>query len=124
MTELFSKGFPGEALDRVAHAIAPANPELVESLIGAAAIGPAREGERLGTRESHLVYRLASIWLMAFRGLQDQEMARSFLHSPNPLLFDEIPLELTLKSQEGMNRVMGLLSSYSPSMQPVAYWQE
>lgn len=124
MTELFSRGFPVEALDRVAHAIAPADPEFVESLIGAAAIDPAREGERLGTKESHLVYRLASIWLMALRGLQDHEMARSFLHSRNPLLLGEAPLDLTLRSQQGMNRVMGLLSSYGPSMQPVAYWRE
>ncbi len=124
MTELFSRGFPVEALDRVAHAIVPANPELLASITGAAPISSEKENERLGTRESHLVYRLASIWLMALRGLQDQEMAQSFLHSPNPLLFDEIPLDLTLRSQEGMNRVMGLLSSYGPSMQPVAYWRE
>lgn len=124
MTNLFSRGFPVDALDRVAHAIYPDDPKFTESIIGTAPISFAKEDEQLITRSSHLVYRLASIWLMALRGLQDEEMARSFLHSPNPLLFDEVPLDLTLRSQEGMNRVTGLLSSYGPSIQPVAYWKD
>lgn len=124
MTDLFSRGFPVEALHRVAHAISPDDPKFTESIMAAAPTSSEKGEERLSTRESHLVYRLASIWLMALRGLQDQEMARSFLNSPNPLLLDKIPIQLTCSSQEGMNRVTALLSLYSPSMQPVAYWKE
>lgn len=124
MTNLFSKGFPVVSLDRVVHAMFPDDPEAAKSVIGAAPIGFANQAARLDTQQSHRVYQLASVWLMALRGLQCAEMARSFLHSPNPLLFDEIPIDLVCKRPSGMHRVMGLLSSYGPSMQPVAYWEK
>jgi uncharacterized protein (DUF2384 family) len=118
-----STGFPESALDRLAQALAPDDPAFKCILMDAPGTQSSSADQRLRPRESGLVYRLASVWIMALRAYKDPEIARSFLFSENPLLFGETPYSRIRKGQQEAQIVFGLLPKrYGPDVYAHAYW--
>ncbi|MDZ7790292.1 MAG: hypothetical protein U5L08_07345 [Xanthomonadales bacterium] len=123
MTHLFSQGFPLEALERIVQAIAPNDPDFPNMIVDPLDRASRQAAGRLSTRESNLVYRLASVWIMALRGFRQPEIARSFLLSANTIAFDgRTPLQTILEDKYGADYVMMRLSVYTPTMEPTLYW--
>lgn len=118
-----SKGFPEYSLDLLAQALSPGDREFKYTLIDAPDAQSGRSDRRLRPREGGLVYRLASVWIMALRAYKNPEIARSFLFSKNPLLFGETPFDRVRKSQQAAQIVFKLLPErYGPGMYAHAYW--
>lgn len=96
LRELVLEGLPVEALDEVASHVAD-DPRSVREFMDR--IVPRatrhRRKDRLKTRESEKLERVARVVALAESVWEDRQSAREFLTTPQPGLGDAVPLELS-----------------------------
>ena len=105
------KGLPLSALDRIAHAVAPADSSFIYRLVPRATLARRRtqHAARLTPEESARVARLASVWAFAMDVWKSDEAARRWLFAPHMLLEDRRPVDVVLASEFGRPIVEGIL---------------
>lgn len=119
----FRTGFPEFTLHHLAEVLAPGDPNFKFALMDDSRTESQRLSGRLSPRETHLVYRLASVWIMALKGYKKPEIVRSFMFSENPMLFGDTPFDWILKGSRSTRGIILLLPKhYGPNVHPNTYW--
>jgi putative toxin-antitoxin system antitoxin component (TIGR02293 family) len=111
-------GFPLAALDRVVHAVAPAEKNFAHRIVARATLARRRKAlaetqnaseARLSGDESARLARLATVWAQAIDVWGSEDSARRFMFEPHPLLHDRRPVDVVLDSEFGRPAVEGIL---------------
>ncbi len=120
LNDLIVKGLPKDAIDRVKHAIRLTDPEMA-ALLGMSSKSVSRlrgkSRRALGLNESDRLYRIARIFSFAEEVLEDEELARQWLHAPQVGLGDRVPLDL-LRTEVGAREVEDLLGQLEHGVLP------
>jgi putative toxin-antitoxin system antitoxin component (TIGR02293 family) len=103
------KGLPFSSIDRIAAAFAPKDREFRYRIVPKATLARLRGKRRLSKAQSELVTRLAEVWTDAMRVWKGEDEARSFLYRKHPLLENNRPVDLALKSEVGAQLVRDVL---------------
>ena len=106
------QGFPVGALDRVSHAVAPADARFKHRIVPRATLARRKahdDEQRLSAEESGRLARVAGLWAMAMDVWGGEEEARAFLFRPHPLLEGRPPIDLVLGSDLGARLVEDIL---------------
>lgn len=106
-------GLPIAALTRVADRLAPGDKAFRFRLVPRATLARRAKGSgaaRLSPDEGAKVARLAKVWALALLIWGDADEARGFLDRPHPMLDDQRPLDVVLKSEFGGPIVENLLN--------------
>ena len=111
LADAIAKGLPRRALDRVKKALRLTDAEIASALgISQKTISRLRTGPEssLGPGASDRLYRLAVILSLAAEVLEEEELAREWLRTPQVGLNNRIPLDL-LNTEAGAREVEDLL---------------
>lgn len=103
------KGLPVRSLDRIAHAIAPADAAFRYRIVPKATLARLKTKRRLNKSQGEIVTRLAEVWTDATRVWKTDEAARGFLNRKHPLLDNKRPIDLMLQSEIGAQLVRDVL---------------
>lgn len=107
--DFVTRGLPVKALDHIADAVAPGDTGFRYRIVPKASLVRLRARRRLGSRQSVIVTRLASVWAQALRVWKSAEGARGFLGRPHSLLGGRRPIDLVLENEIGADLVRGVL---------------
>lgn len=104
-------GLPVDAVNRLAHAIAPFDTEFRHRFVPRATLARRRNDAkaRLTVGQSDRLARIAGIWAHALRVWKDEETARSFLFRPHPMLEGRRPIDAALGTELGADLVDQIL---------------
>lgn len=103
------EGLPLGALRAVADKVAPDDKAFLFRLVPKATLERRKRGHRLTPDEGARVARLASVWAAAVDVWQDEDLARTFLARPHPLLEGARPIDLVLDNEFGARLVEDIL---------------
>jgi putative toxin-antitoxin system antitoxin component (TIGR02293 family) len=112
------RGLPLAALDRVVHAVAPADNKFAFRIVTRSTLARRRKtwaitkhdvASRLSAEEGTRLARLANVWAMAVGVWGDEYAARQFMFEPHPLLQGRRPVDLVLENELGRPVVEGIL---------------
>jgi putative toxin-antitoxin system antitoxin component (TIGR02293 family) len=106
------RGLPVAAVDRLAKAVAPADPEFKYRFVSRATLARRRQAgrdARLTTEESDRVARIARLWAHACDVWKDEEAARAFLLRPHPMLEGRRPIDTAVATEIGADLVDQIL---------------
>jgi putative toxin-antitoxin system antitoxin component (TIGR02293 family) len=107
--DYLDKGLPVSSVDKVAQAIAPADSEFRYRIVPRATLARTKAKRRLSKTQGELVARLAEVWTDAIRVWKSETAARGFLNRKHPLLEDNRPVDLALRSEIGARLVREVL---------------
>lgn len=102
-------GLPVEALERVAHLLAPGNAQFKYRLVPKATFERRKGSRRLSSDEGTRLARLARIWSLALAVWKDADDAREFLFRPHPMIEDRRPIDVIIQSEFGAEMVVDIL---------------
>jgi putative toxin-antitoxin system antitoxin component (TIGR02293 family) len=102
-------GLPVKALERVARLIAPEDAQFKYRLVPKATLERRKAAGHLSTEEGTRLARVARIWGLALDVWKDEEDARQFLFRPHPMIEDERPMDLVVRSEFGGELVADIL---------------
>jgi putative toxin-antitoxin system antitoxin component (TIGR02293 family) len=106
------------ALDRVVHAVAPADNKFAFRIVTRSTLARRRKtwattkhdvASRLSAEEGTRLARLANVWAMAVGVWGDEDAARQFMFEPHPLLRGRRPVDVVLENELGRPVVEGIL---------------
>jgi putative toxin-antitoxin system antitoxin component (TIGR02293 family) len=112
------RGLPLAALDRVVHAVAPADNKFAFRIVTRSTLARRRKtwattkhdlASRLSAEEGTRLARLANVWAMAVGVWGDEDAARQFMFEPHPLLQGRRPVDVVLENELGRPVVEGIL---------------
>lgn len=103
-----SNGLPAAATARVAHAIRPDDGQFQYRLVPRATAARKKSGA-LSPAHSERVARIASMWADAVSVWGGEDAARQFLFRAHPMLDDETPISVGLRSEVGAELVGDIL---------------
>jgi putative toxin-antitoxin system antitoxin component (TIGR02293 family) len=112
------RGLPLAALDRVVHAVAPADNKFAFRIVTRSTLARRRKtwattkhdvASRLSAEEGTRLARLANVWAMAVSVWGDEDEARKFMFEPHPLLQGRRPVDVVLENELGRPVVEGIL---------------
>lgn len=104
------RGLPVNALERVAHLVAPDDSHFKYRLVPRATFERRKRGAlRLSTDEGMRVARLARTWNLAIEVWGDEAEARNFLFRPHAMLEDRRPVDVVIQSEIGAELVLDIL---------------
>jgi putative toxin-antitoxin system antitoxin component (TIGR02293 family) len=103
------QGLPVNALDRVAHLLAPNDAQFKYRLAPKATLARRRSARRLSLEEGTRLARLARVWSLARDVWRSDEDARDFLFRPHPMAEDRRPIDLVIQSEFGAELVVDIL---------------
>lgn len=111
-------GLPLAALDRVVHAVAPADNKFAFRIVTRSTLARRRKtwaaakqdtASRLSAEEGTRLARLASVWTMSVSVWGDEAAARRFMFEVHPLLQGRRPVDVVLENELGRPVVEGIL---------------
>jgi putative toxin-antitoxin system antitoxin component (TIGR02293 family) len=112
------RGLPLAALDRVVHAVAPADSKFAFRIVTRSTLARRRKtwattkhdvASRLSAEEGTRLARLANVWAMAVTVWGDEDAARQFMFEPHQLLQGRRPVDVVLENELGRPVVEGIL---------------
>jgi putative toxin-antitoxin system antitoxin component (TIGR02293 family) len=112
------RGLPLTALDRVVHAVAPADNKFAFRIVTRSTLARRRKtwattkhdvASRLSAEEGTRLARLANVWAMAVTVWGDEDAARQFMFEPHQLLQGRRPVDVVLENELGRPVVEGIL---------------
>lgn len=110
LIETIEDGLPLRALDRVARHLAPDDTEFKYRLISNAALDRRSARGRLTSTEGARLVRVARLWCAALDVWQNDYEARRFLFQSHPMLEDQKPIEVAIRSEFGAPLVFDILN--------------
>lgn len=102
-------GLPIVALERVSRLLSPADARFKYRFIPKATYERRKATGRLSTDEGTRLARLARVWSLALDVWRDEEEAREFLFRPHPMIEDNRPIDLAIRSEFGAQMVSDIL---------------
>lgn len=103
-------GLPVEAVDHIAHVLAPHDSAFKYRIVPKATLERRRKARsRLTTEEGDRVARLGKVYEMAVSIYGDVDKAREFLARPHVMLESRAPLDVALATGPGADAVVNLL---------------
>jgi len=102
-------GLPIAALERVAHLLAPRDPQFKYRLIPKATYERRKTAHRLSSNEGTRLARVARVWSVAVDVWQNEEEVRDFLFRPHPMIQDKRPIDVVILSEFGAEMVVDIL---------------
>lgn len=103
-------GLPLHAVDRAARHLAPNDTQFRYRLISKATLNRRRARRRLSPIEGARLVRLMRLWRVALDLWQNDDEARRFLFRPHPMLEDQNPVEIAIRSEFGAPLVFDILN--------------
>jgi putative toxin-antitoxin system antitoxin component (TIGR02293 family) len=111
-------GLPLTSLDRVVHAVAPADTKFAFQIVARATLARRRKASaaatdrpegRLTPEEGTRLARVAAIWSMALDVWGSEASARQFMFEPHMLLHGRRPIDVVLENELGRPVVESIL---------------
>ena len=103
------RGLSVAALDRLASALAPEDRAFKYRIVPRPTYVRRKKDRRLSFEESARLARLARIWAFAKEVWGSEEEARAFMFRRHPLLEDQRPIDVVIKSEIGARLVEEVL---------------
>ncbi len=111
-------GLPLTSLDRVVHAVAPADTKFAFRIVARATLARRRKAlaaaktrpdARLSAEEGTRLARIAGVWAMALDVWGGEDAARCFMFEPHQLLQGRRPIDVVLENELGRPVVESIL---------------
>ncbi|HAE48472.1 antitoxin Xre/MbcA/ParS toxin-binding domain-containing protein [Tistrella mobilis] len=103
------EGLPLDTLERVVRLVAPDDARFKYRLVPKATYERRKASKVLSPEQGTRVARLAKVWSAAVDVWRDEAAARDFLFRPHPMLEDELPVDVVLRSEFGAELVIDIL---------------
>lgn len=102
-------GLPLEALERMAGMLAPGDAKFKYRLVPKATYERRKGKRRLSADEGTRLARVARVWGLALDVWDNEDDARDFLFRPHPMIEDEQPIDVVIRSEFGAEMVVDIL---------------
>jgi putative toxin-antitoxin system antitoxin component (TIGR02293 family) len=109
ITEQVEAGLPLAVLDRVTRLLAPEDASFRYRLVPKASLARRKQTKQLTAPESERLARVAKAWAVAMEVWGGEDAARDFLFRRHPMLDDERPIDVILRSELGASVVEDVL---------------
>jgi putative toxin-antitoxin system antitoxin component (TIGR02293 family) len=102
-------GLPVKAVERVAHLLAPHDPQFKYRLVPKATLERRKATKKLSPEEGARLARLAKVWSAARDVWGSDDEARDFLFRPHSMAEDKRPIDLVIQSEFGAELIVDIL---------------